>query len=356
MKHILIATDAWHPQINGVVRTLDRLGSELRRRGLTIDYVTPSDFRSVAMPGYREIRLALVPPGALARRIGEINPDHIHIATEGPIGLSARRACLSLQRRFTTSYHTRFPEYLAARVPIPEWLSYAFLKRFHNSGGATLVATPSLAEELKQRGFTKVARWSRGVDLDRFSPMQRVDLSLPRPVFLYVGRLAVEKSVEDFLKLDLPGTKLVVGDGPQRAWLEQQFPEAHFAGVAEGAALAGIYAGADVMVFPSRTDTFGLVVLEALASGTPVAAYPVTGPKDILDGSGAGVVDENLTVAAMSALAINRARCVAHASRYSWDASVDMFMDAVMTVSGGRRDTPTMAASKGDLRRMRPLL
>lgn len=329
MKHILIATDAWHPQINGVVRTLERLAAELKHFGIAVDFLTPKDFRTLPLPGYPEIRLALATRGAIRRRLESLMPDHVHIATEGPIGFAARAACRVSGRAFTTSYHTRFPEYVAARLPIPESATYSVLRRFHNSGSATLVATPSLASELRRHGFTKLAPWTRGVDLDRFAPSRRIEIDLPRPIFIYVGRLAVEKSIDDFLKLDLPGSKLVVGDGPQREELEARFPAAHFAGVAEGLALAGLYAAADVMVFPSRTDTFGLVVLEALASGTPVAAYPVTGPKDVLEGSGAGVVGEDLRAAALEALTIDPARCVAHAGGYTWRRSAEMFIDAI---------------------------
>ncbi|MCB1477020.1 MAG: glycosyltransferase family 1 protein [Rhodobiaceae bacterium] len=329
MKHIMIATDAWHPQINGVVRTLERLAAELKHFGIAVDFLTPDAFRTLPLPGYPEIRLAMAGKGAIRKRLEEMLPDHVHIATEGPIGFATRAACRATGRAFTTSYHTRFPEYVAARLPIPESVTYSLLRRFHNSGSATLVATPSLAGELRRHGFTKLAPWTRGVDLDRFAPSRRVDIDLPRPIFIYVGRLAVEKSIDEFLKLDLPGSKLVVGDGPQREELESRFPSAHFAGVAEGLALAGLYAAADVMVFPSRTDTFGLVVLEALASGTPVAAYPVTGPKDVLEGSGAGVVNEDLRVAALEALKIDPARCVAHARSYTWRRSAEMFMDAI---------------------------
>ncbi|MGE0845980.1 MAG: glycosyltransferase family 4 protein [Flavobacteriaceae bacterium] len=354
MMRLVIATDAWHPQINGVVRTLERTAAELERLDVAVEFVTPQDFRTVAMPGYPEIRLAILPRGEVGARIEAIKPDMVHIATEGPIGFSARRACLDAGRAFTTSYHTRFPEYVAARLPVPERATYALLRRFHNAARATLVATPSLAQELAGRGFTKIAPWSRGVDLENFSPRLKVDLDLPRPVFLYVGRLAVEKSIDSFLALDLPGSKLVVGDGPQRAELEARFPDAVFAGVAEGRALAGIYAAADVVVFPSRTDTFGLVVLEALASGTPVAAYPVTGPMDILEGSGAGIVDEDLGVAARAALSINRARCVAHASRYTWRRSAEMFLEAVQGAAVDERSRRPAEGRRDAVRKRAP--
>ncbi|MGE0233653.1 MAG: glycosyltransferase, partial [Flavobacteriaceae bacterium] len=237
MKHIMVATDAWHPQINGVVRTLERLAAELVHFGIAVDFLTPDAFRTLPLPGYPEIRLALASRRAVRKHLDDMRPDHVHIATEGPIGIAMRAACRATARSFTTSYHTRFPEYVAARLPVPEAAIYALLRRFHNSGSATLVATPSLAAELRGHGFTKLAPWTRGVDLDRFAPSRRIEIDLPRPIFIYVGRLAVEKSIDAFLKLDLPGSKLVVGDGPQREELEARFPEAYFAGVAEGPAL-----------------------------------------------------------------------------------------------------------------------
>ena len=246
------------------------------------------------MPSYPDIRLALATPGRIAARIAAFKPDHIHIATEGPLGILARRYCLSRGRAFTTSYHTRFPEYIRDRVPVPEAWSYAWLRRFHNAGAGTLVAAPSLGAELTARGFDKIRQWTRGVDTTMFSPDRRKVLDLPRPIFLYVGRVAVEKNLPAFLDLDLPGSKVVVGDGPALTALEARYPQVNFLGVHSGAALANIYASCDAFVFPSRSDTFGIVLLEALASGLPVAAYNVTGPGDVFADGVGGVLSDDL--------------------------------------------------------------
>lgn len=322
---ILVVTDAWFPQINGVVRSLDTVRGELTAAGHTVEVLHPGGFRTVPCPSYPEIRLAVTWPRIVARRIETLAPDAIHIATEGPLGVLARRHCRRRGYPFTTSLHTLFPEYIAARWAVPTTWSYAWLRSFHAPAVRTMVATPSLRDTLAARGFSHLVRWARGVDTTLFRPRPDPALSLPRPVSLYVGRVAVEKNIEAFLKLDLPGSKLVVGDGPQRRELEQRYPSVHFAGMRTGEDLARHYAAADVFVFPSRTDTFGLVVLEALASGVPVAAYPVTGPKDILDGSGAGVVDEDLGAAARRALGIDRTLCRAHAERFSWAESARIF-------------------------------
>ncbi len=323
---ILIVTDAWHPQVNGVVRTLERVSEELRLLGHTILLLTPDLFRSIPMPGYPEIRLALTRPGAVAERIAAFDPDHLHIATEGPLGQAARRAALRRGWSFTTSYHTKFPEYLRARVPVPESLSYYLLRRFHNAGRGTLVATQSLADDLERRGFDKVRPWTRGVDSKLFRPRKTKVLDYPGPIFLYVGRVAVEKNIEAFLGLDLPGTKVVVGDGPARAALEKQYPQAVFLGKQEGEPLARTYASADVFVFPSLTDTFGIVILEALASGLPVAAYPVTGPLDVLSGTKAGALDRDLGAAAMRALKLTRKAARDLALKHSWEACAEIFL------------------------------
>ncbi len=275
---ILVATDAWHPQVNGVVRTLGHVAREACLLGAEMEFLSPDQFWTLPMPSYPEIRLALVRPGDIERRLKVSQPDAIHVATEGPIGHAMRRVCLRRGLPFTTSFHTRFPDYLAERLPVPErWtseLTWGWLRRFHAPGAAVLAATPTLASELSSRGFKNVKLWPRGVDAELFRPRAGANISLPRPIFLTVGRLAVEKNVEAFLKLDLPGTKLVVGDGPGRSSLARKFPDAVFVGARHGEALAEIYAAADVFVFPSRTDTFGLVLLEALASGVPVAAFP----------------------------------------------------------------------------------
>ncbi|MEQ1949987.1 glycosyltransferase family 1 protein [Mesorhizobium sp. CN2-181] len=325
-SRILIVTDAWHPQVNGVVRTLQHLGDNLVAMGQTVEFLTPQEFRTIPMPSYPDIRLALAMPWQVAKRIEAFQPDHVHISTEGPLGLLARRHCLKRGYVFTTSYHTRFPEYVRARVPIPESWIYRRLRRFHNSGAGTLVATPSLARELTERGFEHVRLWTRGVDTDFYRPDRKPVLDLPRPIFLSVGRVAVEKNLPAFLDLDLPGSKVVVGDGPALASLRERYPEAHFLGMHTGKALAHIYASCDVFVFPSRTDTFGIVLLEALASGLPVAAYDVTGPADVFADGVGGALSQDLREAAMAALNIDRDAARQKATTYSWAACAAMFM------------------------------
>jgi glycosyltransferase involved in cell wall biosynthesis len=276
---ILIVSDAWHPQVNGVVRTLSMLAAELRAMGHIVEVLGPDRFPTVDMPTYSSIKLALFPGRRLSKMIEGFRPEALHVATEGPLGWASRRWALRKGVPFSTSFHTRFPEYLHARTRIPLMLGYALMRRFHNRADATLVATGSLRKELAGRGFTRLRLWTRGVDLSRFQPGAGDPFAgMPKPVFLYVGRIAVEKNLEAFLRLDLPGTKVVVGEGPQRDKLERAHPEARFLGVRHGAELTHAYAGADVFVFPSVTDTFGLVLLESLACGTPIAAHPVTGP------------------------------------------------------------------------------
>ena len=330
---ILVATDAWRPQVNGVVRSLESVAQAAGSLGAEIDFLTPRDFNSFPMPTYREISLALATPRAVRRRLAQ-GYDHIHIATEGPIGLAARAVCLRDKRVFTTSFHTRFPEYIHARTGLPVGLAYAALRRFHTAGAGVMVATPSLARELDARGFSRLLRWSRGVDHSVFTPKAKITLDFPRPIFLYVGRLAVEKSVEAFLALDLPGTKLVAGDGPARAALEARFPEARFLGFKTPSELAALYASSDVFVFPSRTDTFGIVLLEALACGLPVAAYPVMGPLDVVGGSNVGVLDEDLRAAALAALEIPREAAYAYARAFTWENCAREFLDNIAYARG----------------------
>lgn len=325
-RTLLIVTDAWHPQINGVVRSIERTVEEMVARGWRVEMITPLDFRTWPMPGYEEIRLSLTTPGPVRQRIVAIDPDAIHIATEGPLGLWARNWCVKTGFPFTTAYHTQFPEYLRARLPVPLGASYRFLKWFHGPAAACLVGTPHLMGLLKARGFTNVALWQKGVDTALFTPGRRVPLDYPRPLFLYVGRVAVEKNIEAFLKLDLPGTKLVVGGGPSLETLRARYPQTVFLGPRQGEELAGIFASADVFVFPSRTDTFGLVLLEALASGTPVAAFPVTGPIDVIGTAPVGVLDEDLRAAALKALDIPRDACRDYALKFSWSHSIDQFL------------------------------
>ncbi len=326
---ILIVSDAWHPQVNGVVRTLSMVAAELRTMGHEVEVLGPDRFSTVEMPTYRSIKLALLPGRPLAAMIEAFRPEALHIATEGPLGWAARRWAIRRGVPFSTSFHTKFPEYLHARTRIPLGIGYALLRRFHNRGGATMVATGSLRQELTRRGFARVRPWTRGVDLGRFRPNGGDPFAgLARPVFLYVGRVAVEKNLGAFLRLDLPGTKVVVGDGPQRDALQRAHPQARFFGERHGAALTQTYAAADVFVFPSLTDTFGLVLLESLACGTPIAAHPVTGPADILEDAPAGVgaLDADLGAAALRALGGDRAACRRHAERFSWRACAETFL------------------------------
>jgi len=323
---ILVATDAWHPQVNGVVRTLTMMAEAAKAFGVDVSFVTPQSFRTFAMPSYPDLRLALPGQARIARLIADARPDSIHIATEGPIGLMVRRYCQRHGLPFTTSFHTRFPEYISARLPIPESWIWAALRWFHNASQAVMAATPALAGELRGRGFRNVVLWPRGVDTALFHP-RAVDLCLPAPVFLCVGRVAVEKNLEAFLDLDLPGTKVIVGDGPARLMLEQKYPDAVFLGALHGEALAQVYAAADVFVFPSKTDTFGLVLLEALASGLPVAAFPVTGPRDVIGTAPVAVLDEDLRTACLAALEISPRDCVDFAALHTWEASTRAFIE-----------------------------
>ena len=323
-----------------MVRTLSTVAGELTAMGHAVDVIGPDRFRTVPLPTYPDIRLAVLPGRALARMIASFAPDSLHIATEGTLGVAARTWARRRGVAFTTSFHTKFPEYVQARTGLPPSFSYAWLRRFHNAGAGVMVATESLRADLAARGFRNIRTWSRGVDLGLFRPEPREDLredwGLPRPVFLYVGRVAVEKNIRAFLDLDLPGSKVVVGDGPQMAGLRQHYPGVHFTGAKFGEELARAYAGADVFVFPSRTDTFGLVLLEALASGTPVAAYPVTGPLDVLGRtpSRVGAVDADLRRAALTALEGDRAACRAHAETYSWRACAELFLSHLVPLIG----------------------
>jgi len=333
----LLATDAWEPQVNGVVRTLQATIRELAQRGVTVRVVHPGDFPTLGLPTYPDIRLAMASPARMRALLAEEAPDAIHIATEGPIGWAMRAACLKIGRRFTTSYHTRFPEYLRARMPVPVGATYALLRRFHEPSACVLVSTERMREELAERGFRNLAIWPRGVDTELFRPDRPPTLDLPRPIFLTVSRLAVEKNVAAFLSLDLPGSKVVVGDGPQAAELRRRFPQAHFLGLRQGEALAAIYASADVFAFPSLTDTYGIVLLEAAACGVPTAAFPVAGPLDVLGGSGAAALDHDLRKACLEALRIPRERCRTLALTRSWGSATDAFLSRVM---GGSRAGP----------------
>jgi glycosyltransferase involved in cell wall biosynthesis len=334
---VCIVTDAWRPQVNGVVRTLTETRRELMRMGHRVRLITPQLFATLPCPTYPEIRLSLAPSRKLARLIDAFAPDALHIATEGPLGWAARRHALKRGIPFTTAYHTRFPEYIQARFAIPLAWSYAVMRRFHNRAARIMVPTDVVRRDLEAAGFRNVVMWSRGVDVGIFNPSPGGDnprdfLKETRPIFLYVGRVAVEKNVEAFLRLDLPGTKWVVGEGPALAELKRKYPEAYFAGVFPQGELARYYAAADVFVFPSRTDTFGLVLLEALACGLPVAAYPVTGPVDVIGDSGAGALDDDLRAACLRALDIPRERARAHALNFSWAEAARQFAEHLRPV------------------------
>ena len=322
---IMIVSDAWFPLTNGVVTTLAQTATWLGRFGYEVRMVTPRDFDTIPCPTYPEIRIAVFPYRNVARRIRSFQPHALHIATEGPLGLAARRYCLTQGLRFTTSYHTQFPQYLRSRFPIPYGLSYTALRWFHGAAERCMVSTPSVAAQLAARGFSNLARWHRGVDTQLFQPRPKRFLDLPRPIAAYVGRLAIEKNIDAFLQMPWAGSKLVIGDGPERARLEAQYPAACFAGFRFGDDLAAHLAASDIMVFPSLTDTFGLVNLEAMACGVPVAAYPVTGPIDVIEDGVTGALDHDLARAAARALRIDPAACRERALRSGWDACAREF-------------------------------
>ena len=350
LRRLLIATDAWHPQVNGVVRTLTSLARSLQGRGVAVEFLNPEGFFSLPVPTYPGLRWALPSPREVARRIEAAAPNAIHIATEGPIGQLVRRYCVRRGLPFTTSYTTRFPEYIRARFPIPEQWTYAGLRRFHSAATVTMVSTRSLMRELAGRGFTNLGLWTRGVDIELFRPDRAIEIDLPRPRFVSVGRIAVEKNLEAFLSLDLPGTKIVIGHGPQEAELRQRFPDAKFLGEMEGTRLAAHIAAADVFVFPSKTDTFGIVQLEALASGVPVAAYPVTGPKDVINGAPVGVLSENLREACLGALHVSREACRAFALENTWENSAGQFIEHANRVYTNTFEAAARARGLGEAR------
>jgi glycosyltransferase involved in cell wall biosynthesis len=338
---ILIVTDAWRPQTNGVVSTLSHTVECLRRFEHNVSLITPDGFRTVPCPSYPEVRLAVFPGAKVTRAIDELAPDAVHIATEGPLGVAARRYCRRRGLNFTTSYHTQFPEYLRSRLPIPISLTYRWLRDFHGAGRACMVSTRSMQTQLEQRGFRHVVRWQRGVDTQLFRPQSKQFLDLPRPIAVYVGRLAIEKNIDAFLKMRWMGSKLVVGDGPERARLQASYPQAFFAGYRFGEELAAYLAAGDVFVFPSRTDTFGLVNLEAMACGLPVAAYPVTGPIDVVQDGVTGALDDDLARAAERALALDPAACRERAVRCSWESCTREFASHLVSLRGG---TPLLTA------------
>lgn len=338
---IAIATDAWYPQPNGVVRVLGTVHDTLQRRGHTLQVMSPEQFRTIPCPSYAEIRLAVLPGRKTARWLDDFAPDAVHIATEGPIGRAARAHCLRRGWPFSTAFHTKFPEYVQARTGLPlRWL-YAGVRKFHAPSGAVMIPAPAVFRELEDRRFANLRLWSHGVDTSVFQPGAKDYVDLPRPIFMYVGRVTVEKNLPAFLKLDLPGSKVVVGSGPAREQLIRRFPNAHFF-IADGdAELARYYNAADVFVFPSRTDTFGLVMLEALSCGVPVAAYPVTGPLDVIGPDGPGVLDADLAAAAIKAQDIDPVKCREWALSFSWERVTDQFLEFLQPIERRQSDTVT---------------
>lgn len=351
-RRILLATDAWRPQVNGVVRCWESTIAELERRGVGVEVLHPGLFRTIAAPRYPEIRLALAPGRQAARRAEAFAPEAVHVATEGPVGLAVRSWCRRTSRSFTTSYHTQFPLYLRRYFGIPTAITWSFLRWFHGPARAVLVPTEGVRRELCEQGITQARTWTRGVDQAIFHPGPWSDpaiaadpfADLPRPILLYAGRVAVEKNIEAFLALKSPGTKVVVGDGPARASLERRHPEVRFLGYRHGEALGRHYAGADVLVFPSRTDTFGVVMIEANACGTPVAALPVTGPIDVIVPGETGWLDEDLDRAVEQALVVPRDRCLALARSRTWGRVADMLLEA-MSSSGVRAEAAGMVGT-----------
>jgi len=343
---ILIATDAWHPQVNGVVRTLTSLARSAAGLGADVEFLTPDGFPSVGVPTYPGLRIALPNRSKIARRIEAASPDAIHIATEGPIGWAVRAYCRRRKLAFTTSYTTRFPEYVSVRTGIPVGFGYAAMRHFHAASSMIMVATDSLRQELAGRGFRKLGFWTRGVDTDLFRPDEPAVIDLPRPIFMTMGRVAIEKNIEAFLSLDLPGSKVVVGDGPQKAMLQQKYPKVRFLGEKKGRDLTSHLAAADVFVFPSLTDTFGVVQLEALACGTPVAAFPVTGPLDVIADHPIGALDNDLRSACIRALGMSREACRDFALERSWENSARQFIGNLTALQPSRslRPTPRVAA------------
>ena len=336
---IMLVTDAWDPQVNGVVRTMKRVIQETEAMGHVWEIVHPGDgFVTMPLPTYPEIKLALFARRRIEERFHSFEPDAVHIATEGTLGMAGRAMCLTVKHPFSTAYHTRFPEYLSARLPIPVSAGYNFVRWFHKYSGKVMVPTPSMVRELEAQRFINLVAWTRGVDTDVFTPALRCEegsaddpfKGMQRPIFLNVGRVAVEKNIEAFAELDLPGTKVIVGDGPQLEELKRKYKHVVFLGAKFGEDLSRHYANADVFVFPSLTDTFGLVVLEAMASGLPVAAYDATGPRDVIPGSDAGTitpVDGDLAAGAIACLDLSRETARAYAETYSWRACAEAFVE-----------------------------
>lgn len=336
MKFVLV-TDAWEPQVNGVVRTWQHVTREMRKLGHETHVLNPAMFKTFGAPRYPEIRLAILPGRSLRRMLNELKPDAIHIATEGPLGMAARKYCVKNNIQFTTSYHTQFPHYLRQYFGIPKTLSYKFIRWFHGQANHTLVPTKQVGKELNNNGLANIIVWSRGVDTELFKTDYDVPENikdLPKPIFVYAGRIAIEKNIEAFLRLDLPGTKLVIGDGPPKESLQKQYPDTTFVGYKFGEELAAHYAAGDVFVFPSKTDTFGVVMLEANACGLPIAAYPVTGPIDVVLQGQTGYVYKDLRQAAIDALKLDKQPCIAYAHRNSWAKCAQTVIDHLAIKQG----------------------
>lgn len=350
---ILVATDAWRPQVNGVVRTYERLREEAFPLDAEIIFLTPGEFSTVPCPTYPEIRLSLPGYSYIGQRMREIEPDAVHIATEGPLGWMTRSHCLRKGIPFTTSFHTRFPDYISSRFNLPESWIWTILRRFHNAGAGIMVATPTLARELEERGFERTLSWTRGVDTNLFRPRDVRHFG-EGPVYLYVGRVAIEKNIDAFLEADLDGRKVVVGDGPQLEDLKARYPDVTFTGKRVGEALAECYASADVFVMPSKTETFGIVILEAMASGLPVAAFPVTGPIDLIAPGETGVLSNDLAQAAKDALALNRDDIRKRALEYSWEAAARLFVSNIESALFANKGRKAPARRVRLARRRRP--
>ena len=331
---ILIVTDAWYPQVNGVCRTLKNLGDELKKIGHQVEYIEPNQFFTVPMPKYNEIKLSLNVWPRVGRLISKADADIIHIATEGPIGIFAKRYCVKNKLKFTTSYHTQFDKYLKLYYPyLPIKLAQKFLKGFHSKAEKILVTTQSMKDELQEIGFDKdkMVVWTRGANHGAFQKPKKINLEYKRPIYLYVGRVSIEKNIRAFLDLDLEGTKLVVGKGPDLDKLKKEYPEAIFKGQRTNGELASYFASSDVFVFPSKTDTFGIVIIEALKCGLPVAAYPVAGPKDIFNGTNIGSLNNDLKKAALEALKSDRSACIEHAKKYTWENCAKIFLNSAVS-------------------------
>jgi len=332
-RRILIATDAWFPQINGVVRTLENTIKELKKMGYEIEVICPSIFKNFPCPLYPEIALSFPKKSIIRNTIEIFKPDHLHIVTEGPIGLAVRKIAIKDKLSFSTSFHTRFPDYLWALAKVPPGIVWRGVKWFHSAAKSTMCPTPSIQKELIERGLKGVKVWTRGIDTSLFYPRERTFSDHERPILMYVGRVSKEKNIEDFLKLEVAGTKYVVGDGPQKEALSRKYPEAKFLGYRTGDALVETISNGDVFVFPSKTETFGNVMLEALATGMPVAAYPAPGPKDLITNPLHGCISEDLKEAVENALKHGmREECISFARSFSWRNATEQFVSGLVSI------------------------